>query len=136
MSERRQIYRGICLLSVSLLIAAQYFYSFVLVQDNDIFLLHSHGARNWTLSSTSLLYPDAPLQVKLDWIRNCTGTPRERRALAKLGDQASPSDWQAMTKCVLQRQHKLRYIFGLHVSKAGGTSLCNLFKDQKGEKST
>ena len=49
---------------------------------------------------------------------NCTGTPRERRALAMLGDKASATDWKRMTQCVVRRRDSLQYHFGLHVSKS------------------
>eukprot|EP00966_Prymnesium_polylepis_P012942 298027-Prymnesium_polylepis.1 len=45
-----------------------------------------------------------------------------RRALANRG--ASPSEWRAFAACLVDRIRKRRTILFLHVSKAGGTSLC------------
>lgn len=64
-------------------------------------------------------------------IIKCTGTPEERRALALLGDSVSPKRWRDMTQCMIDREKTLTGVFALHISKSGGTSLCNLFKTEK-----
>jgi hypothetical protein len=61
----------------------------------------------------------------------CTGTPQERRALASLGDAVSSQKWRDMTHCMINRERRLKGIFALHVSKSGGTSLCNAFKTEQ-----
>mmetsp|Transcript_17017 Transcript_17017/g.18929 ORF Transcript_17017/g.18929 Transcript_17017/m.18929 type:complete len:412 (+) Transcript_17017:147-1382(+) len=64
---------------------------------------------------------------------NCAGTPKERRALASLGENTTTvaTDWEFMTSCVRRRELRMEAHFGLHISKAGGTSLCDLFRSEK-----
>ena len=64
-------------------------------------------------------------------LQNCTGTPQERRMLTMLGNKASQKDWEHMTEYVTKRRNSLHYHFGLHVSKSGGSSLCDLLRKQK-----
>jgi len=63
---------------------------------------------------------------------NCAGTPKERRALASLGENTTTvaTDWELMTSCVRRRELRMKAHFGLHISKSGGTSLCKLFRSE------
>jgi hypothetical protein len=61
----------------------------------------------------------------------CTGTPQERRALASLGDSVSPDRWREMMLCMMKRERTLMGMFALHISKSGGTSLCDIFTKEQ-----
>ena len=93
----------------------------------------SNHFKNPSSSSTILTKSARKEDARMaDFIsKNCTGTPQERRALAQLGDAAQAADWERMTRCVIERRNTLQFHFGLHVSKSGGTSVCDLFKQEK-----
>ena len=67
-------------------------------------------------------------------LARCAGTPGDRRHLAALASEEGPGgvvvprDWRRMASCVASRRRGLLRHFGLHVSKSGGTSLCDVFK--------
>jgi len=50
---------------------------------------------------------------------------------ARLGESASSQQWREMTPCMIDREESLMGIFALHISKSGGTSLCNAFKNEQ-----
>ena len=63
-------------------------------------------------------------------IIKCNGTAKERRALVQ-NPFATPEDWEKMTQCVLEHQSQLKGHFSMHISKAGGTSICEAFKSKQ-----
>jgi hypothetical protein len=64
--------------------------------------------------------------------QNCTGTAAERRALASLANQATAQDWLDMASCVSNRRRQAihGHLF-LHVSKSGGTSICEFIQQKQ-----
>lgn len=63
--------------------------------------------------------------------QDCTGTASERRSLAAMGDEATQQDWRDMAACTMERRRQLQAHFFLHVSKSGGTSICDFTKQQR-----
>ena len=61
----------------------------------------------------------------------CTGKPQERRQLAELGDDTTKDQWLEMKRCMEEREEELVGVYSLHVSKSGGTSLCDLLKEEQ-----
>jgi hypothetical protein len=71
------------------------------------------------------------VENKIDQIRY-DGTPKMRRKLAEVGEEAVQNDmWIQMTKSIMEREKTIDKMYALHVSKSGGTSLCDTMKLDK-----
>lgn len=79
-----------------------------------------------------IIRTESPLPTEVPMPKTCSGTPQERRALAR-NDKATAEDWKRMAECTLNRYSTLYGHFSMHISKAGGTSFCEALKDKSNQ---
>jgi len=99
----------------------------------------SHSIADGAGGGIPSLFENENVSENREGIVSSSGQPRARRKLAEAEQyderivQVVPDDvmWKTVVKSVLKRERSLVGIYALHVSKSGGTSLCDLMKAEK-----